>query len=108
MQVGRGFLVDDDGVGARVGKSLNKILGRRDHQVGFDGQARQRPQAADGDGSKSDVGHEAAIHHVHLKAVHTRRLHDLHLLAEAGEIRRKNRRSNFDLQESPPRTLDSE
>jgi hypothetical protein len=107
VQVGGGFLVDDDGVGARRGKRLDKILGRRDHQVGFDDQPRERPQGADSNRSKGDIGNEAAIHYVHLKAVHSCRFHLLHLLAEAGEIRRKNRWGYFDLQVSPPGMVNS-
>ena len=90
-----------------VGDRLNKILGRRDHQVGFQGQAGQRPQAAEGDRPKGDVGHIAAVHHVQLNAVHAGRFHNLHLFAEPRKIRRKNRRSNFDLQDPPPRSVKS-
>jgi hypothetical protein len=42
-----------------------------------------------------------------LEAVHTCCFHDLHLFAEACEIRRENRRSNFDLQNSPPKAVNS-
>ena len=47
-------------------------------------------QRADG-----DVGDEVTVHHIHVQQARPRAEHDVHLVAEAGEIGREDGRSHL-------------
>jgi len=95
VQVRRRLLVDDDCIRAGFGEPLDEIFRRLDHEVGLDGQARQWPQAFDGQRAESNIGNEAAVHHVHLESVDAGSLHRQNLFAQTHEIRRKYGRRYF-------------
>ena len=89
VQMGCGFLVDDDGIGAGLGESLDEVFRRLDHEVGFDGQARQGAQAFKSQRAEGNIGNEAAVHYVDLEPVDARRFNLPNLLTQTSEIRRK-------------------
>lgn len=96
VEVGRGFLVDDDRVGARAREALDKIFRRLHHQVSLEEKAGDRPQGFESDRPERDVWDKAAVHDVNLDAIDAGGFNGFHLLAEAREIGREDRGRNFD------------
>ena len=58
-------------------------------------QARHLPQRADDRRTHGNVGHEMSVHHVDVDAVRAGSLSLGHLIAQAGEIGREDRRSEL-------------
>ena len=59
------------------------------------GRRVTRPQRLDDRRSHRNVGHEVAIHHIHVDPVGSGLLRLGHLLAQTGEVSRENRRGKF-------------
>ncbi len=85
-----GLWMDADQVGAGVAKSVQIGIGRGDHQMHVERQARMRAQGFDHIRADGDVGHEMAVHHVNMHPVGPRRLDRPHLLAQFGKVGRQD------------------
>ena len=94
MQVGAGLHLDTDDVGSSLGEVGHVALRLNDHQVHVQGLGRDRAQGLHDQGTDRDVGHEAAIHHIHMDPVGAGLVDGTHVLAKAGEIGRKDRRGD--------------
>jgi hypothetical protein len=86
VQVRAGFSVDRHEVRARADEGLDVALGFDHHQVDVKRQARALPDGLDDRRADRDVGHEAAVHDVHVKLVGAAGFHAGHGLAQGGEI----------------------
>ena len=100
MQVGRILLVHDDHVGSGFHEGVDVPVRFLDHQVGFQGQFRQRVDGLDDEGAHGDVRDEPSVHDVDMDPVRARALHGTDLIGQAGEIRRQDGWS--DLDHGPP------
>ena len=87
VQMWGGFLVDDERVRSSTSKPLDEILRRRNHQVHFEHQARDRSQALDSERTERDVRDKAPVHDVDLDTVNTGRFNSLDLFSQPGEVR---------------------
>ena len=92
MQVRAGLLVHRDDRGARLGEVVDVLLGLHHHQVHVHRQRGGPPDRLDHQGPDGDVGHEAAVHHVHVHVVRSGELDGLHLVVKPAEVSRENRR----------------
>ncbi len=91
----RGLPVHDDRVGARAREVLDPPLRALDHQVHVEdavAAVHEVPERVNDQGADRDRGHEVAVHHVHVDHARAGVHHGLHLLAEAGEVGREDRR----------------
>jgi len=77
-------------VGAGVGEFIQEEIRGGNHQMGFQAQARYLAERFDDRRAHRNVGHEMAVHHVHVDAVSSTAFSFGHLLAQAGEIGRED------------------
>ena len=76
----------DERVGAGLHKFSEENVRVGNHEMGFQGQARYLAKRFDDWRAHRNVGHEMAVHHVHVNAVRSTAFSLGHLLAQAGEI----------------------
>ncbi len=81
-----GLHMHDDVVGAGLGEGFQIGIAGRDHQVHVERFPGVRPQGLHHVGTDADIGHEMAVHDVHMDPVGAGRIHRAHLFAELGEI----------------------
>ena len=86
MQVGTGFHLHGNDVGAGIGEVGDVVLRLHDHQVHVEGLARNRSQGLHDQGTDRDVGHEAAVHYVNVNPVSACLVDGTHVFAKTGEI----------------------
>mmetsp|Transcript_27073 Transcript_27073/g.77682 ORF Transcript_27073/g.77682 Transcript_27073/m.77682 type:complete len:237 (-) Transcript_27073:451-1161(-) len=80
---GRGLAVHRNDVGAGLRKVLHALLWLHNHEVAIKQRVRELlAQRVNHQGADSDVGHEAAVHHVHVDPVRSRLEHIVDLLAQ--------------------------
>ena len=90
VEMGTGFRMDGDAVAARLRKSFEIWVGRRDHQVAIEIGLRVRPQRLDDIRAERDVRDEMAIHDVEMDPVGTGSNDVAHFLSELGVIGGEN------------------
>ena len=81
---------------AGLGEVVQVALRLDDHQVHVQRQPGAAPGSLHQQRSDGDVGHEAAVHHVHVDAVRPRLVHLGDLLSENAEVRGENGGENPD------------
>jgi hypothetical protein len=94
VQVRPGLGMDAHDIGPGGGEGLQVGIGRRDHQMHVDRHRDVRPQGLHHVRAEGDVGHEMAVHHVHVQPVGAGGLDGAAFLAETGEVRREDGRSD--------------
>ena len=97
VQILISFPVDDERIGAGLGKGVDEQIGIVNHQVDFQRQTGHGPQRFDDRHSHGQVGNEVAVHHVDVDAIGSGRFGLGHLRAQSGKIGRQDRRSEFDV-----------
>ena len=90
VQVGASLNLYGNDVGAGLGEVGDVLLRLNDHQMHVQGLLGHRTQRFNDQRTDGDVGHEAAVHHVHVNPVSTGLVHRLDLFAEAGEVGRED------------------
>ena len=96
VQMAAGFLMNGDPICTCIGKYRNKLVRILDHQVAIKWQlVTLRSDFTTGRPDRQ-VGHEMPIHDVHMNDGRATVACRAHLLAQPGEIRRKDGRCQFD------------
>jgi hypothetical protein len=93
MEVHAGLLMHRDHIGAGQCKSIDVPFWVLDHQVHVDerpGAVNQRLQGSDDQRTDGDVGHEMAVHDVHVQDARAGVEHRLHVVAEVREVGRED------------------
>jgi hypothetical protein len=90
MEMGTGFRVGRDDVGAGRREGFEIGVDRLDHQVDVEGFLRVRAKLLDDHGADGDVGHEMPVHDVDMDHVGAGLVHGADLFAETGKVRRQN------------------
>ncbi len=85
-----GLDMDGQKIGARPDEGLDVALGLDDHQMHVERQPRALAYGLDDGRADGEVGHEAAVHDVHVELVGAARLDAGHGLAQRGEIGGEN------------------
>ena len=85
-----GLVVDADPVGPGVGKGGDEFVGVLDHQVAVERQVGGFAQALDDRRPDGDVGHEMAVHDVHVDDGAAAALGSRNFLGQVRKIRRQN------------------
>ena len=83
-----GFGLDEQVIGARLGEGAKVALGLDDHEMHIDGFRGRPPDGLQHNGPEGDIGHEPAVHHIHMDPVGAGRIDRAHLFAQPREIRR--------------------
>jgi hypothetical protein len=78
--------VDEQRIGASLGKLFEKKVRVRNHQVRLQRQAGDRPQRLYDHRAHRNVGHEVPIHDIHMDPVGPRLLRLFHLLTQTGKV----------------------
>ena len=91
-----GLDMSGDDVGARLAESLDKSVHRRDHQMEIHHAFDMRADRRTGCGTKGDVWHEMAVHHIDMNPVGPLRLDGAAPGPEVGKIGGKDRRGDLD------------
>ena len=102
MQVSAGLVVNAHPVGAGIGESRDELVGILDHQVAVERQFCCLAQAAYHRRPDGDVGHEMAVHHVHVDHRAAAALGSRNLVRKMRKISRKYRWQQFNHGESGP------
>jgi hypothetical protein len=92
VDMGTGFDMHRDVVGARFGERFEIRIAGRDHQMNIERLAAARPQRLHDVGPNGDVGDKMSVHHIDMDPVRTGFIDCAHLLAELGKVPRKDRR----------------
>ena len=85
-----GLVVHADPVGPGLGKGGDEFVGVLDHQVAVERQVGGLAQALDHRRPDGDVGHEMAVHHVHVDDRAAAPLGRGNLIGQMGKIRRQD------------------
>ena len=88
--------LDEQMIGAGLGEVREIALRLDDHQMHIERLLRGASHRLDNHRSDRDVRHEAAVHHVDMDPVGSRRIDGANLLGEPPEIRRQDRRRDND------------
>ena len=91
VQVGTGLNLDTDDVSPGFGEVLNVFFRLDDHQVNIKRLCGHRAKGFHDHRSDRDVGHEAAIHHIHVDPVSTGLINSLDVFTQPREVGGKNR-----------------
>ncbi len=86
------FRVDSDNVRARIGKSLQPIVDRGNHQMDIKGLCRVRTQRLHDVRPDGNIGHIMPVHHVDMDPVAARFINCADFLAQPREIGGEDRR----------------
>ena len=86
-----------DRIRAAVSETLNKTFWLNDHQMHIKRHSRHSFDRRRHQGTHRNVRHKSPIHHVDMDPIGARFLRFYDLLAKPREIRRQNRRRNFEL-----------
>jgi hypothetical protein len=86
--------MDRDDVRSRLGKGVEEIVDRRDHQMHVEWLGRVRPERLHHRGANGDVGHEMAVHDVDMDPVGPGHVDGADFLAQPRKIGRQDRRGN--------------
>ncbi len=88
MDRGAGLSLDQQVIRPRFGKDAEVALRLDHHEMHIERLRRRAPDRLQHDRPNGDIGHEAAIHHIHMDPVGAGRIDRADLLAQAREIRR--------------------
>jgi hypothetical protein len=90
MEMGTGFLVNNQSIRARFLKGLKVALGLNYHQVHIEEGFRACLERLDNVRSKRNGWNECPVHNIHVKPISTRRDDIIHLLPKTRDIRGEN------------------
>src|SRR5208283_2123465 len=100
VQVPDGLLVHRNPIGPCFGKCRNEFVGILDHQMTIERRLGNLPQRLHYRRTEGEIGDEMSIHNVDMDDAGATFLGGAYLLAETGEVRRKNRRCKLNQTES--------
>ena len=83
VQMGAGFHLHRNDVGAGLGEFRHIFFRLHDHQVNVESLLGDRAQGLHNQGADGDIGHKAPIHHIDMDPVGAGFVHSPHILTEA-------------------------